>query len=130
MSKLTLNMSIAKLLAEMSEGNPGALTALVELIDDNETDTDNFMKEVGSVLMLDELGIYGTAIYVLYNDICERDIVKVQAITRACQLGLISSNRVKDACSRQDYSGKEIINPKEVYNAVCDMLPNFDKKNR
>ena len=131
MSKINLEDNMLDVMTKMSEGNPGALTALMECMqDEGKTDPDDFMGALGTVLSLDTVGIYGTDIYVLWSDICNRNTIKLIASIRAHQLGFISGLLLKDACSRQDYSGKNLIDVDDLYKQVCDRLPNFDKANR
>lgn len=122
MSRLNINDSVTDIFVKMGEGNPGAMTAMMQLIGYTKTSFGGF----GSILHLDSFEIYGTDIYVLWSDICERDIVKMQAVLRACKLGLFPSNTLKDACSRQDYSGRSMVPVAELYDMVKRELPNFD----
>ena len=62
------------LLVKMCDGNPGALTAMCCMGPKNPTDALPFW------LMLDVFGIYGTDIYVLFSDICDRDVNKMKAV--------------------------------------------------
>jgi len=48
------------------------------------------------------------------------------AVLRAGQLGIISSSVIKDAASRQDRTGKTLINAQGLYDKVKEQLPNFD----
>jgi len=91
---------------KMSEGNPGAMNALMQL-------TSTF--DTALILTLDTLGIYGTDIYVLYSDICNRDIMKMVTVIRSVQLGLFDGEILKDACNRQDYSGRKMVPVEELY---------------
>lgn len=112
----------------MAEGNPGAITTLIQIMKEGERiDPDNAFGGFGSILLLDTWGIYGTDIYILWNDICDRSISKTLAVIRACQLGHFNSNVLKDACHRQDRSGKSMIPVNDLYNKVKEDLPNFDK---
>ncbi len=87
-------------IVEWSQGNPGALTFLMELM--------NPINDLASQIIfpvLDKLEkTRGTNLYVLWSDICERDIVKVAEVVTVC-----SNEMVEDACDRQDYSGRKII---------------------
>jgi hypothetical protein len=127
MSKIKLNDDIKTILFNMSDGNPGALTVLMELLkpQTNEIDPDSLLGGFGSILSLDTIGIYGTDIYVLYNDICDQNLTLFIALLRAHQLGLINDVLLRDVSSRQDRSGKELINTEEIYNQVKKELPNF-----
>ena len=126
MSRIEMNDSVLDIFVKMGEGNPGAMTALMQLIGDAKTDPDSAFGGFGAILLLDSFEIYGTDIYVLWSDICDRDIVKTQAVLRACQLGLLPSNTLKDACHRQDYSGRSMIPVADLYDKVKAELPNFD----
>ncbi len=131
MSRIGLNDNTTDVLSKMSEGNPGALSAMMEcLADKGKTDPNAFMGGLGVLLSLDTLEIYGSDIYVLWSDICDKDTVKFIASIRAHQLGFISGLLLQDASSRQDYSGKDLIDVDSLYNQVCERLPDFDKANR
>lgn len=128
MKKFNLNDDVLSGVFEMSNGNPGALTALMEMVSKGaEVDPDCFMGGLGIVLFLDELEIYGSDIYVLHSDLCNRDLVKTISLIRAVQLGILDRSILKDACSRQDYSGRKLINVEEMYLKVCETLPNFKR---
>ena len=114
---------------KMSDGNPGALTTLMQIHEENhKIDPQDFMKGLGPILSLDSMGIYGTDIYVLYNDICDRHLPKMLAVIRSCQLGLFDSKLLANACHRQDYSGKQFVPVEELYNEVKEKLSDFDRK--
>ena len=129
-NKIQLTDSTFDVIAKMSNGNPGAVNVLCQMLspDAEEIDTDAVMGGMMKILALDSLGIYGTDIYVLYNDICRGDLISMFAVLRAHQLGFLNSNTLKDACSRQDYSGREIIDVDSLYKKVVDALPNFKRK--
>jgi len=100
------------------------------IIKTDEIDPDVMMGGLGHILLLDTLGIYGTDIYVLYSDICDRNIAKMITVLRAAHFGFISMEVVADAAHRQDYSGKELIDIESLYKQVKERLPNFDSKNQ
>lgn len=87
---------------EMSEGNPGALTCLMGIMNfENQEDLVNGIKIVSK---LKTLNIKGTDIYVLWNDLSERNYSKMANICEKCP-----DNVLIDACSRQDYSGVSLV---------------------
>lgn len=126
-SRIGMNDSFAEIVTKMSDGNPGADRVVIEMLqpESNKIDPDSIMGGMMKVLALDSLGIYGTDIYVLYNDICDRDMVKTFTILRSHQLGFLGSSVLKDACSRQDRSGRGMINVGELYEKVKEELPEF-----
>jgi len=117
-------------IAKMSDGNPGALTAMMVLMKEGEKiDPDDFMGGFGKILTLDSHGIYGTDIYILFSDICDRNPARTIAVLRAVQLGFFSESILVDACGRQDYSGRDMVDVKDLYQQVKERLPNFDPEN-
>lgn len=127
MSRINLQDSTMDAVIKMSDGNPGAMNVLMEILSKGKyIDPNDPMQGLGSVLMLDTLEIYGTDIYVLHNDICERNLARTLAVIRSTQLGFFDGSILKNACSRQDYSGKEMIPVHTLYMKVKERLPNFD----
>lgn len=123
MEKLRINLSdsISTVFTKMADGNPGALKVLLEMIKISETGVNGLF----TILNLDSLGIYGTDIYVLYNDICDRNISKTMAMISAVELGILQEEILKDACSRQDFSGKGLIPVEDIYNQMLELVPDY-----
>lgn len=84
------------LIVSMSKGNPGAAMALTELV----------QLRPDTVLKIYAYGIQGTDIYVLYSDLCGRNPFKAADLVDKCPKDILI-----DACSRQDYSGRELVAP-------------------
>ena len=83
-----------------SEGNPGALTFLMEFMIPG-----NFKRGVAIFSKLEPLAsIRGTNLYVLWSDLCDKNLEKVEKLCKNCPNDILV-----DACSRQDYSGKKLI---------------------
>lgn len=83
-------------IVEMAEGNPGAITCLAET-----------MSYVNGEVIKDILlkyNIKGTDIYVLWSDICSKNLNLMYYI-----LNNASKEDVIEAAHRQDYSGKELL---------------------
>ena len=123
-------IDVRQMLIKMSDGNPGGLTAMIQLLKETESiDPINALGGVGNILQLDDMGIYGTDIYVLWSDICDRNTARLITVLRATQLGLISRETVINASSRQDYSGKTMIPIEDLYKQVKEELDVFDPNN-
>jgi hypothetical protein len=127
MSRINLADSTINVVVKMSDGNPGAMNVIMEMLqpESSKIDPDSVMGGMMKLLSLDTLGIYGTDIYVLHNDICGRDMSKTFAVLRAHQLGFLNGSILKDACSRQDYSGRKMIDVESLCKQVKEHLPNF-----
>jgi len=131
-NRIGLNDSVMSIVTKMSDGNPGAMNVIMTLLqpETTEIDPDNTMGGIGVILSLDSIGIYGTDIYVLYNDICDNNLIKFIAIIRSWQLGFITDVLLRDISHRQDYSGKSMIDIEDLYNKVKTQLPAFADLNK
>jgi len=125
--RIQLTDSIMDITIKMCEGNPGAMTFIMGAFKESEEIDPDGMGNLGFILNADRCGIYGTDLYVLWSDLCDRNMTLSIALLRATQLGIISDELLADACNRQDYSGKDIIAVQEVYEKVCEQLPNFQR---
>lgn len=89
--RIKLHMSMQDVVYEMSEGNPGAINVIMQMVARNEQiDPDDAFGPLGPLLSLDTLDVYGSRIYILYKYVCGQDIVATLAYIRATQLGLKS----------------------------------------
>lgn len=122
MTKLKLNDTLLTGIIKLSDGNPGAAVALCDICKVAE-EIDTFLSKpklsgMPYLLLIDSLNIYGTDIYVLYSDICEKNAAKTMAVLRATRLNILEISKLKEACSRQDYSGKDLIPVDEIFEQV------------
>lgn len=107
---------------QLSQGNPGAASALCDLIGNTEKFQHHFPISVALGTFID-LNIYGTSIYILYSDLCGKDQNRVMAVLYAYHKGLIKGEDLKDACSKQDYSGRNLIDIDTICNLVAEEVP-------
>lgn len=125
-NRLTLTDSLSTAVQKMFDGNIGAYNALVQIAEAEKTvDPQSAMGSFGPLLTLDGLGIYGGDIYVLWSDLCGRDATKTIAVLRGVQLGIVNGQTLKDGCSRQDYSIRNMIDVEDVYQKVKEKLVEF-----
>lgn len=89
-------------LIDMSEGNPGALTCLVGIMQFEKTE--DLVKGIKIITTLKKLNITGTDIYVFWSDLSNKDYSIMYDLCEKCPEDVL-----KDACSRQDYSGIELV---------------------
>lgn len=105
-----------EIVAIMSEGNPGAIQAMCDILSTCQRIYPYLTKTgYNYIALLDKFGIYGTDIYVLYNDICERKVGRMLSVLKATRLGMFKLEVLQDAVSRQDYSGKDLVPVDELY---------------
>ena len=79
MARITsLSTSLMDVISNLSDGNPGALMAMLEITKEHDAiDPQAVMGGMGAILILDTWEIYGTDIYVLFNDKCDRNVRKM-----------------------------------------------------
>jgi len=129
MSRLKLTDNRMDIIIKMSEGNPGAMEALMHILEKHEEiDPQAMMGGTGSILLLDTWEIYGAAIYVLFSDKCNKDVRKMLMLMRAAQLGLFSHTMLKEMAADQErnvnLSDEEW---QDLDTKVCDILTEFKK---
>lgn len=87
--RINLNDSVVDAAVELADGNPGAISVIMQLIAD-KNDPDGFAGGLGNLLSLDAHGIYGSNIWVLFKNVCGQSILNMVIVLRAVQLGLYS----------------------------------------
>jgi hypothetical protein len=88
--------SLKEVLILMSDGNPGAATVLVQLIKSGDVET---------IERLLEYDIKGSHIWVLYKDLCDQSLQTMAKLVQKCPKEILIA-----ACSREDRSGREMVN--------------------
>lgn len=110
--KLFDNTTIA--ITKLTEGNYGAINACCLLMKEGSSiyPYENGFEYIKN---LDDIGIYGTDIYVLWNDICQRDLSKMISLLRITIRDTDKVDLLKEACKRQDRSGRELLQKDELF---------------
>lgn len=119
--RITLDDTMMNIVMKMADGNPGAVTVLVQLISD-KNDPDSWAGGLGNLLSLDTHGIYGPNIWVLFKNVCGQNIVNVVTVLRAVQLGLYTERDLWnciDNCTPLDCE--------QLLERVQAELPNFGR---
>ena len=117
-----LSMTLNDTCFVMSEGNPGALRVLCELLSKGgDIDPDSAMGGFANILNLDSLGIYESRIWKLYKDVCGEYIPKVVLVLRGWQLGCILDSQINEAIDHGAEIDFRLLTQKVKAN-----LPNFN----
>lgn len=129
MSRIKLTDSVMDSLVSMSEGNPGALTAMMDLMKkQNSIDPQSALGELSPIFSFDTHGIYGSSIYVLWSDKCDRDARKTLMLLRSVQLGFLAESRLQELASDQsrqiNLSTEEF---EDLDKKVCAKLEDFQR---
>ena len=87
--RIKANMTMQDALIEMAEGNPGALTCMLEMLKSDST-------ALLDILYFDSMEIYGEKIYKLWNDCCNRDMDKFCETLKYLKSGKISKEEIQE----------------------------------
>ena len=118
MVKITLDDSIMDMIQKLAENNIGAVNVLLRLVkEESAIDPQSLLSPIGTILFLDECGIYGPNIWILYKDICKESIRDLIMLHRAVQLGFLSRHDLVN--HRIDLSALNTL--------VCERLESFAK---
>jgi hypothetical protein len=134
MSKLSLSDTFMDIMVKLAEGNPGALSVIMELYKQTTTiDPAAGLGELHYLLFLDDMDLYGDRIWILFKYICGSDLVKTIAVLRGWQLGHVSKITIKNAVEtirNHDTSGvrlQSVLDVDEILAKVKADLPDFGK---
>ncbi len=76
MARISIEMTVTDAIIEICDGNPGAVTACVDIFNNGES---------WGLIYLDELGIYEKRIYTLWSNVCDSDALKTLAVLYAAR---------------------------------------------
>lgn len=129
MSRIKLTDNMLDIITKMSDGNPGAISALMDILQKGEKiDPQGAMGGLGAIMLLDTWEIYGSDIYVLWSDKCQRDCRKLLMIMRACQMGNFSHTKLKEmAADQRRQVNLSSAEWQEQDDWVCNALTDFQK---
>lgn len=85
--KITSDMNMMDMMMVMSEGNPGALTVLMQMTQDPRSILD--------ILLLDSLGIRGSKIWMLYSDSCGKNARKFNRTLMVLRSGAYTQEEIQ-----------------------------------
>lgn len=123
--RIELTDSTMTVIMKMSDGNPGAITVLMRMLQEGEKiDPDSWSGGLSGILALDTHGIYGSKIWMLYKDVCRENLENTLAVLRACQLGQL---REDDMLNAIDNYGRG-IDVDALVAGVKEILPKFGVK--
>jgi len=108
---MNIPASVMMSVLNMSQGNPGTMNCLMGMI------AGDIMNSVAALTILPKLEaceIKGGDIYILWSDLANKDY---QLMAHLCKE--VPNDILADACSRQDYSGRKMI---EKYAATFNPL--------
>jgi len=115
-----LSMTMPEAMYVLSDGNPGAITAMVESIKiAPQVDPDSALGPWGPLFALDSLDCYGSRIWMLFKDVCGQDPAKMIGVLRAIQLGIVSDKTVSAAIDGAPFDVDETVGK------VRERLPAF-----
>ena len=90
-----MNTQLLNKLVRLSDGNPGAASALAQILQLTGTET---------IDKIEAAGVRGWKIWILFKDICDQNPLAVSLLVETCPPEILL-----DACSREDGSSVEVI---------------------
>ena len=129
MSRIQLQDSGMDAMVKMADGNPGAVQALIDIsVQAAAIDPQSALGGMGAILSLDTHNIYGTDIYVLYSDKCQKDVRKLLVLLRAVQLGIMPESKLQSLAGDQ---ARQVELTDDEFNEldakVCEQLSEFQR---
>ena len=91
--RITADMNIKEMIVIMSDGNPGAIACMLNMLDSNPT-------ALLDILFFDTMEIYGSKIYTLWNDCCGRDMKMLRDTINYIREGNVSKEEVHENLNR------------------------------
>lgn len=109
----------------LADDSPGPIRVLVQVLArGSDIDPDAALGSVASLFELDQLGIYGERIWMLYKDVCGGDLVLMLGLLRGVQLGIIPREVLDHAIDNRG----EGINADEILTKVRGELSRFGRE--
>lgn len=99
MGRISLADTAQDIIIKLSDGNPGALTTLMELTKSYKNSFDAFP----DYLAIDTMELYSSQLYMLWNDCCDRNIEKVKQIIKLYREGKITSKDIHERVKNVGY---------------------------
>ena len=93
MKKINDNMSMMEKVITMSEGNPGAMSVIMGMMQDPTGLPD-------ILLMLDSMDIRGSHLYMLNNDCCRRNPAKFKRTLMMLRSGVFTQEQIHENLER------------------------------
>lgn len=125
--KIDFNDTVIDSFLKMADGNPGAITVMLQLMDETpHIDPDNILGGFGNILDFDTMGIYGSDIWILYKDVCGESIENVVALLRGRQLGLLNENTIDAHIHAHSFGGKPYTEYDSLVKSIREIIPNFN----
>lgn len=130
-TRIQLEDNLAEIVTKITDGNIGSVTSLIRVMKlVKEVDPLSVFADLGPLLTLDNIGIYGSSIWILFKDVCKENPTVMLAVLRATQLGILTREQVFSSAIRQN--GEEdfrLYDPIETYHKVKKYLGTFDPNN-
>jgi hypothetical protein len=86
-----LDDSFEDVAVKFGDGNMGGTRVCCDIIKDAAIIDPDGLGCLTPFMMMDNLQIYGSKIWMLYKDVCREDLVKMLGMLRCVQMGLLDS---------------------------------------
>jgi hypothetical protein len=119
MNRIQMHHSLIDAIQLMSESDVGSALVLTSMIKYHDyIDPDAVLGPMQHVGTLDDFGIYGEDIWILYCDVCKGDLVDLIGMLRAVQLEFLSLEALKKVIRNMEITPAASIALMEVRQAL------------
>jgi|688.fasta_scaffold862995_2 hypothetical protein len=120
-SRITLQDTFMSAAIKVAEGNPGAITAILELCKlSPSVDPESWSRNFAPLFSLDTHRIYGSNVWRLYKDAHDCSALKTLTTLRCIQMGIITEREVFAAMSRE-----RKLDHDDLLKRLQEKLPSF-----
>ena len=121
-TRLELTDTPQSAVLKMAGGNPGAIRVCMDMFyKAGQIDPDAFAGAFACLLSMDMHGIYEERIWMLYSDVCKKDLVNTIGVVRAVQLGFVSAAALNHGIDNYG-AGLDVA---DLVRQVRERLPRF-----
>ena len=92
--RITADMNMRDVIITMSDGNLGAVTCMINML---QTDPSTALLDI---IYFDSMEIYGSKIYMLWNDCCDRDMSRLKKTIQYLRSGVVSKEEIHENLNR------------------------------
>lgn len=98
--KLELKDNVNDMICKLAEGNPGALNTLFEIMNYYGGNPYRYLEKF---LLIDAMKLYGSHLYMLWNDCCDRNTKKVLKVIEEYQKENITNDDINERIKNVGY---------------------------
>lgn len=126
-TRIKIEDTVTDMIVKLSDGNPGAVNVMCCLLKEvSNIDKQSIFQHITHLILLDNLHIYGSDIWVLFKYICDTNMVIFMALLRWGTSTGVRRTEIKEAIEQYRKGLQHHLNLEEILKRVKEELPGFD----